>query len=102
MRSWPSWLMIVLGALLMLVGFYHYHFHDPNPTMLSALAIPGAILLAAGLLALQMAYDSWCDCNDCSGGGCDCGHCAKCEGGDCCGQCDCTSAGDSHAGHGHV
>lgn len=88
MRSWPSWLAIALGALLAIIGLWEST--RPATTMGNLMAswgwllLAGAVLLAAGLHALQASLDSWCDCAACSDGcsccgdGCACGDCGAC------------------------
>lgn len=91
MRSWPSWLAVALGALLAIIGLWEST--RPATTMGSMMAaswgwllLAGAILLAAGLHALQASMDAWCDCSECADGcgccgdGCACGDCAACGG----------------------
>lgn len=84
MRSWPSWLATVLGALLTAFGLFRA-FQAPaaGGEAWGWLLLSGALLLAAGLHSLQATYDAWCgdDCRDgcsCCGDGCSCGDCACC------------------------
>jgi hypothetical protein len=95
MRSWPSWLAIVLGGLMAIVALWSL-FITKQSAVLPALLLPGSILLAAGLHSLQATYDSWCDCASCMGAGCECDHCGACAQGECCGKCDCMDGGDGH------
>ncbi|MCA1819259.1 MAG: hypothetical protein ABR562_05900 [Thermoplasmatota archaeon] len=91
--SWPSWLAIVLGVLAAVAAFALVP--KSNADLAPALLVGGAILIGAGLHALQSA---WSSCGGCYGG-CDCDHCEGCKGGECCGNCGCY--GESHEGHGH-
>ncbi|HUR61662.1 MAG TPA: hypothetical protein VM286_04790 [Candidatus Thermoplasmatota archaeon] len=103
--SWPSWLAIIFGALLAVAAFWLTN-DQHDVAYLTGLLIPGAILMGAGLHALQASYDSWCgdDCYGYGGGSCGCDHCGDCSGGDCCGHCGCSNMrtdGQGHDGHGH-
>ncbi|MEA3202547.1 MAG: hypothetical protein QOI63_213 [Thermoplasmata archaeon] len=104
MRSWPSWLAVLLGAVAFLLGLFlnfNASVSSVNDarwfSLVAPLLIGGTILLAAGLHALQATYDSWCGCDDCMGG-CDC------CGDDCaCGDCGSCGKGEAngHEGHDH-
>jgi hypothetical protein len=109
MRSWPSWLAVLLGAVALLLGIvFNMNANQGDVstyrylTLVGPFLIGGAVLLAAGLHALQASYDAWCGCADCSGG------CGCCDDGCTCGDCDaCRGSGagaghDSHDGHDHA
>ena len=98
--SWPSWLAIGLGIATFGFGLYHRSMGDA--TFGAGLVVAGAILIGAGLHALQSACSGCCGDSCGYGGGCNCDHCEGCKGGDCCGKCACYSEGDGgHEGHGH-
>jgi hypothetical protein len=94
MRSWPSWLAVLLGAVALVVGLVLNFTTSVTSadaarwfSLVGPFLLGGAILLAAGLHALQASCDSWCGCDDCMGGcdccgdDCACGDCAACKGG---------------------
>ena len=99
MHSWPSWLAVGLGAVFVVAAFVVFNglsvsVVSKNQLLVLPLFLMGAILLAAGLHALQASYDEWCGCADCMGeGGCGCNHCEECVDGDCCGNCECSHGG---------
>lgn len=95
MRSWPSWVATVLGALLLIVGLWMGYGARDYPAY-APLTLAGAVLLGLGLHALQGTYDAWCA--TCDWDGCGCDHCAGCAEGDCCGHCGCDDM-ETHEGH---
>ncbi len=120
----PSWAAIVLGILTKIIGFVIFFTTDltgpagaKNLALVAPALLSGAILLAAGLLGLQVACSGCgsgcgyggrggCGCcdDDCSCGDCgDCsGGCSCCKDGCSCGDCgECGGKGESEHGHAH-
>ncbi|MEA3189561.1 MAG: hypothetical protein QOD77_143 [Thermoplasmata archaeon] len=94
--SWPSWVSISLGAVLLAIGVALGYSH-PEHALVGPMAVAGAVLLGLGLHALQASYDAWCaDCWD----DCGCDHCGDCAEGDCCGACACAEPATPN-GHSH-
>lgn len=92
--TWPSWLAILLGVVAAAAGFATNFQTGAIPNLGPALIIAGALLMAAGLHALQGAWTACCGYDRC-----DCEHCGACSSGDCCGKCDCYGGDSGEKGH---
>lgn len=105
MRHWPSALATALGAVAVLAGIGVF---AANPTatatsvralsLVLPLLLGGAVLLAAGLHALQASLDLWCGSG---GGGCCCGDERACGDCACCGDEETNGSPPDPAAHSH-
>ena len=85
--TWPSWAGIGIGVVSTGFGKVMWLL-DPAGFAASPAGwfiLGGAVLLATGLLGLQLTYNACCDWDE----GCGCECCEACDNGSCCGKCGC-------------